>query len=383
MLKMGNNFFSISSDFILIDKLITYNLYVNSSVSESKQHFVQIYPKDESLSFEELQIFKKKYLQFYVHETEREAYLKSLIEITNKNVTNLAKADVIKTSAIHYLDKLFESNKEFNNEILAETIKGCKTSVEAMVDFIKDNYTISTLQSLIANLSFHDFYTYDHSINVSMYCILLFNAIKPDAEREEIVLAGLGGLLHDIGKIKIPTDIINKPEKLNAEELALIGKHPEYGRELLEESNCNCEGVDLEIIKRIVYEHHESFNGAGYPRKISGHDIHLFARITAIADFFDAITTKRSYHQVLSTEDALILMAKSSGKKLDSELFKIFSKGIVEQSLLNSGNKELDESFDPCQPQNVLPFKIPQAFTNTSDFDSVERTMHFKKIKRN
>ena len=100
---------------------------------------------------------------------------------------------MIKDSAIHYLDKLFDTDKEFTTEILSETLQGCKTTVESMVDVIKD-YDVSKLQSLIASLSFHDFYTYDHSINVSMYCIFtLFTALKPNAPKEEIVLAGLGG----------------------------------------------------------------------------------------------------------------------------------------------------------------------------------------------
>src|SRR5690606_13361046 len=105
------------------------------------------------------------------------------------------------------------------------------------------------------------------------------------------------------------TTIINNPGKLSDDDFAEIKKHPGYGNDLIKESHCNCEGVDFEIIRRVVYEHHENFNGTGYPRGISGEKIHEMARITAIADFFDAITTKRSYHEALSTEDALAVMA--------------------------------------------------------------------------
>ena len=294
-----------------------------------------------------------------MHESQRDDYLKSLIHV--KNVSDVQKTDVIKDSAIHYLDKLFSDEKEFTTELLSETIEDCKLAVESMVDVIKD-YDVSKVQGLIASLSFHDFYTYDHSINVSMYCISLYSAAKPEASKEEIVMAGLGGLLHDIGKIKIPTDIINKPEKLSDEEFNIIKSHPDYGLELLTENPCDCKGVDFNVIKRIVSEHHENFNGTGYPRKLAGADIHLLARVTAIADFFDAVTTKRSYHEVLSTEDAISVMSKSVGKKIDPVLFDIFTKSVKQLVLTGKLHKELPEEFDPCQPQNVLPLRNPKGF---------------------
>lgn len=379
MAKMGNNFFSISFDLIAVNREIPYDLYVNSSANQNKEKYVRIYPKNDSISAEELKIFKKKYFQLYVHESQREYYLKSLIHCSD--VPDQQKSEIIKDSAILYLDKLFDSDKEFTTEILSDTIQGCKTTVESMVDVIKD-YDVSKLQSLIATLSFHDFYTYDHSINVSMYCIALYKAARPNAPKEEIVLAGLGGLLHDIGKVKISTDIINNPDKLTEEEFEVIKKHPDYGYNLLVENSCECEGVDFDIIKRIVHEHHENFNGSGYPNKLAGVDIHLLARVTAIADFFDAITTKRSYHDVLPTEDAIAVMAKSVGRKLDPELFEIFTKSVKQLVLTGKINRELPEDFDPCQPQNVLPFRAPQPNYKVEGFGDKGKEKAFGKIKK-
>jgi HD-GYP domain-containing protein (c-di-GMP phosphodiesterase class II) len=375
---MGNNFFSVSFDLILLDKSIPYDLYVNSSASEERERFVRIYPKNDDLTSEDLKLFKKKYFQLYVHESQRDNYLRSLIQV--KGALDSTKTEVIKSSAILYLDKLFDSDKEFTTELLSETIAECKTAVESMVDVIKD-YDVSKLQSLIASLSFHDFYTYDHSINVSMYCISLYRAAKPNATNDEIVMAGLGGLLHDIGKIKISTDIINKPEKLSDEEFNIIKTHPTFGFELLNENPCKCEGVDFNVIKRVVHEHHENYNGTGYPKKLSGADIHLFARVTAIADFFDAITTKRTYHEVLTTEDAISVMTKTVGKKLDPHLFDIFTKSIKQLVLTGKNTKELPDDFDPCQPQNVLPFRNPKGF-KVEGFGKDEKLQGFGKIKK-
>jgi HD-GYP domain-containing protein (c-di-GMP phosphodiesterase class II) len=378
MSQTGNNFFSVSFDLIVLNRAIPYDLYVNSSKSESKDKYVRIYPKNDSLGVDDLKVFKKKYFQLYVHESQREEYLKSLIHCSG--VSDEQKSEIIKDSAIHYLDKLFEPDKEFTTEILSETLLGCKTTVESMVDVIKD-YDVSKLQSLIASLSFHDFYTYDHSINVSMYCIALYTALKPNAPKEEIVLAGLGGLLHDIGKIKISTEIINNPDKLTDEEFDVIKKHPDYGFHLLDENACDCEGVDFEIIKRIVHEHHENFNGTGYPQKLAGIDIHLLARITSIADFFDALTTKRSYHEVLPTEDAIAVMSKSVGKKLDPELFTLFTTSVKQLVLTGKVNRELPEEFDPCQPQNILPFRAPTPSYKVEGFADKDKTA-FGKIKK-
>lgn len=379
MTKMGNNFFSVSFDLIVVNRTIPYDLYVNSSTSENKEKYVRIYPKNESLTPDELKVFKKKYFQLYVHESQREEYLKSLIHCNS--VSDGEKTEIIKDSAIHYLDKLFEPDKEFTTEILSETLQGCKTTVESMVDVIKD-YDVAKLQSLIASLSFHDFYTYDHSINVSMYCIALYSALKPNAPKEDIIMAGLGGLLHDIGKIKIPTDIINNPDKLTEEEFDIIKKHPDYGFHLLDENECDCEGVDFEIIKRIVHEHHENFNGTGYPQKLSGIDIHLLARITAISDFFDALTTKRSYHEVIPTEDAIAVMAKSVGKKLDPELFQLFTTSVKQLVLNGKVNRELPEDFDPCRPQNILPFRAPTPNYKIEGFGDKKKPEVFGKIKK-
>ena len=376
---MGNNFFSVSFDLILLDKAIPYDLYVNSSANQERERFVRIYPKNDPLTLEDLKLFKKKYFQLYVHELQRDDYLKSLIQL--KNVGDVQKGDVIKSSAIHYLDKIFSDEKEFTTELLSETINECKVAVESMVDVIKD-YDVSKVQGLIASLSFHDFYTYDHSINVSMYCISLYTAAKPNATKDEIVMAGLGGLLHDIGKIKISTDIINKPEKLSDEEFSIIKAHPTFGLELLTENPCpDCKGVDFNIIKRVVHEHHENFNGTGYPAKLAGPDIHLLARITAIADFFDAITTKRTYHEVLSTEDAIAVMSKSVGKKIDPQLFEIFTRSVKQLVMTGKLNKELPEDFDPCQPQNVLPFRNPKGY-KIEGFGGNDKPQSFGKIKK-
>lgn len=364
MSETKHNYFSIAFDLLLLGQPLPYDLWINSSTNAVKEKFVRVFPSGGILEDKDIEEFKK-YFQLYVHETQRDSYLSSLAMV--ENAPALQKTEIIRNSAIKYLDKLFDKHKEFTTEVLAEAVEGSRVAVEAMVEVIKD-YSVDEVQDLIANLSFHDFYTYDHSINVSMYSITLFKAAKPMASKEEIVMAGISGLLHDLGKIKIPTDIINNPQKLTDEQFEIIKLHPGYGKELLHEHCPSCQGVDFKIIEQAIFEHHENYNGTGYPRKVSGESIHLYARIVAICDFFDAITTKRSYHEVLSTEDALEVMARTAGKKIDPKLFEIFTQNVSNLILKGKTNKELPDDFDPCQPHNVLPFIPVKANIKVKDF---------------
>lgn len=379
MVDSAKIYFSISFDLVLINKSLPYDIYVNSSSIETREHFVKIFAQNNSLTQEELNVAKNKYHQFYVYENQREEFLKSLS--LNENASEIEKTQFVKDSAIHYLDKLFDKEKKFDTDVLSEILQGCQTAVKSMVSILK-NHDVEKVQLLISNLSFHDFYTYDHSVNVSMYCISLYSSAKPNATEEEIVMAGMGGMLHDIGKLKIPTEIINKPFGLTPIEKLIINQHPQLGFDMLNNSSCRCTGIDFEVLKRIVHEHHENYNGTGYPNKLEGPSMHFMTRVTAIADFFDAVTTKRAYHEALSIDDALRLMDNTKGKKIDPNLFHIFSINVNKLIFKAKLNKTLPENFDPCQPQNVLPFitlkddyKVPDIGKNTkiSDHGKVKK----------
>lgn len=377
MNKETISYFSVSFGLVLVDKPLPYDLYINSSTHSSRDKFVKIFKKENTLSVDDLNTFREKYYQLYVREDERDLYLRSLGVV--EGAPDVEKAAVIKDSAISYLESIFDSGHEFTNEVLEETIEGCRDSVESMIDVIQD-YSILDVQKLIADLSFHDFYTYDHSINVSMYSISILKALKPDASRHELLMAGMGGLLHDLGKVKIPTRIINNPGKLSEEDFGIIKNHPDYGLELLNSHHCQHDEINFEVIKRVVGEHHENFNGTGYPKRLKGKEISVLARITAIADFYDAITTKRSYHEVLPTADALEVMARSVGRKIDPKIFEIFRKN-VNVVLEGKSHQELPDDFDPCQPKNVLPLQKAAPKVQRSDFLKKDAS-NFGKVKK-
>lgn len=364
------SFFSVSYDLIVYEKKIPFDLFVNSSSDKNKQKYVRVFPKDTDFSKTDLDDFRRKYRQLYVAEDQRNLYMKSLV---NSGVASDAEAvTFIKDSAIQYLHNVFDPKKEFSTEVLYETISGCKDAVENMIDVL-DDYNIDGLRKLIGSLSGHDFYTYDHSINVSMYSLTVLRALKPDATRAELLHAGLGGLLHDLGKVKIPTIILNKPEGLTDEEYAVIKTHPDLGLELLLESEgMDFEDLDLKTIARIVNEHHEDWQGTGYPKGLKEKEIHLLARVCAIADFFDAITTKRSYSDVVSISQAINIMEKTSGKKIDPKIFAAFVKHIEYTKAGTTKELKMSDSFDPSIPYAAFPLEEVKAMFTDDDFGKIK-----------
>lgn len=365
------SYFSVRRDLIQLDKPIGYDLFINSSVVKGKEKFVRIFPSGGTLSKDEVEEFHKKYIQLYVSEDQRRLYLRSLVKETSVN--DVQKANVIKDAALDYLHNIFDMNKEFSTEILSQGIEGCREVVENMVDVL-DHHNIDSLRGLIGNLSFHDFYTYDHSINVSMYCITIYKAINPKATKKDLMHAGLGGLLHDLGKIKIPTHILNNPGGLSDEDYQVIKKHPDFGLDLLLGGHCEVSSdIDLKVIARVVHEHHENFDGTGYPAKLKGkEEIHLLARVCTIADFFDAITTKRSYNEVLPITDAMNTMRKFKGKKLDPEIFDTFDNHVRYVRADFARDLRLSDAFDPTLPYAKLPIEEIKKLEKEKDFGKIK-----------
>lgn len=343
-------YFTISRELIPVEQPLLYDLYINSSGLEGTQRFVRVARVGQALSALDLTQFHEKYNQLYLSEAQRELFMQSLF----KSGATRERGEFLKNSAVQYLEKIYRP--DLTTAQLNETLVGCRDVVENMVDLLHDQ-NVDQVRGLIGSLSFHDFYTFDHSINVSMYSILIYRMIKPQATRQEILHAGLGGLLHDLGKIKIPTEIINNPGKLSPEQFDEIKRHPGYGSELLSQTTVQFpDDVDATIVERVVLEHHENFDGSGYPAKLKGEQIHLMARITSIADFFDAVTTKRSYHIPLTSGEALALMEKAAGKKIDPVIFEIFRKNCPSLPIHRGFQAQtLPADFDPCQPHAHLP----------------------------
>ncbi len=147
-----------------------------------------------------------------------------------------------------------------------------------------------------------DEYTGVHSLNVALLSSFLAEKMYPD-QPELAELMAVGGILHDLGKARTPQEVLNKPGKLTKEEFEIMRQHPQRGLELALEN-----GVSDPRILNVISGHHERFNGGGYPNGISGNDIPLESRISAVADVFDALTAKRVYKDPIAGREALSIM---------------------------------------------------------------------------
>jgi HD-GYP domain-containing protein (c-di-GMP phosphodiesterase class II) len=193
-----------------------------------------------------------------------------------------------------------------------------KAAVRGIVDSIIRNSNALVWLSKLKN---KDEYTAEHSLNV---CILSVAFARHLGHSEhEIRKIGLCGLLHDVGKAKIPLEILNKPGRFTDEECEIMNQHPLYGRDLLmAASNSDHSAVD------VAYSHHERMDEKGYPRKLMQHQIPYYAKLVALVDAYDAITSSRCYDAGRSSMDALDIIYKCKGKQFDEALSIEFIKCI-------------------------------------------------------
>ena len=175
---------------------------------------------------------------------------------------------------------------------------------------------VETLSSLAIAIDGKDSYTKNHSQRVSSYAVALAEGLEMNhAEIEEIRLAGL---LHDIGKVGIPENILNKNGPLDPEEWDLMKEHVNYGATILEKVR------GLDRIRAMVRHHHEFFDGSGYPDALVGENIPLGARIIAIADAYDTITSHRTYKRARNAHEALAEIERCGAAQFEARLVSVF-----------------------------------------------------------
>jgi len=193
-----------------------------------------------------------------------------------------------------------------------------KSTVKHCVDSILSNSDALIWMSKIRS---QDQYTSEHCLNVCILAIAFgrhLGMIESDLER-----LGLCGLLHDVGKMRVPIDILNKPAKLSEKEFNIVKAHTIHGRNLLMSSP----GIPNAVID-VAYSHHEKVNGEGYPRQLPGSGISEFSRIIALVDAYDAMTAERCYSEGMASTEALKIIFKDRGEHFDERFALEFIKCI-------------------------------------------------------
>lgn len=210
----------------------------------------------------------------------------------------------------------------------------CEATRDIIIDEISAK--IDQVES-ISQLRVIDDYTFSHALNVSSICSAL--ALKLDFSENDIKELTLGALLHDIGKTKIPEEILKKPTKLDPKEMEIMKRHTVYGYDIIKNQLKLPERIAL-----VALEHQEKYNGSGYPKGIKGKEISLFAQVTAIADVYDSLISQRAYKKPMLSSDAIKIMI--------SEGSKAFNPFILYKFVYLANYKSTDNVVDE-EPANI------------------------------
>lgn len=247
-----------------------------------------------------------------------QAFQKIALDESKPEVRVSMKEEVVRAR------KLQEKSKAAVTSMFHEARMGNAINVADAAPIVDEiNLSVSRNPEAFLNISRlknKDDYTYLHSVAVCALMIAL--AKQLELSEADIKDAGMAGLLHDVGKMMIPDEVLNKPGKLTDEEFEIIKDHPKKGWEVLNVSGANAVALD------VVLHHHERVDGTGYPEKISGDALTLFARMGAVCDVYDALTSNRCYKNGWEPAEALHKMAEWRNGHFDERIFYAFVKTV-------------------------------------------------------
>jgi putative nucleotidyltransferase with HDIG domain len=275
--------------------------------------------------------------------------------------TGIASDEVLKKDIKQRSIRTFFQSIRLSRQILESAdprklnFKRAKRVIQKMVDLITEDESVLLSLTTIKN---YDEYTFNHSANVAVYAIALGQKLGLD--RGALADLGMAGLFHDLGKIRVPREILNKPGRLSEDEWEIMKNHSVYGAEILLRSR---ELTDATIrCVLVAFEHHLNLDLGGYPRLRDRRDLNLFSKLVAISDCFDALTTPRAYRHVsYSPQEALSIMMEGRGTLFDPTLLKIFVNAV---------------GFYPIGTLvEIGTGEIGVVFRNTSDAANVDRPL--------
>jgi putative nucleotidyltransferase with HDIG domain len=199
------------------------------------------------------------------------------------------------------------------------SVSGAQDIVASIMQGIRQD---AHLFHRLMQMQSHDDYTVTHSLNVSAIVVAQATSLGlPENRLQEI---GLAAMLHDIGKEKIPSEILQKPGKINPQEFAKMAEHPVAGAKVLRKMDC---GSDLPVI--VSFEHHIKYDGSGYPKESSKRQLHPVSYMTQIADVYDALRTYRPYRESLDIKTTLSIMEKGRGTEFEPRLYDNFLRTVL------------------------------------------------------
>lgn len=324
-----------------------------------------------------------------------------LLNVGVKNLNKYKKALIDRGINHIYVEDKYSMDIEINQPIRENTRRKGKKVINEAFDRIKKGSTDIKVEQLntviediisdvtnekniidnLASLKNISDYTFEHSVNVCVLSIVFGKRLKYNFD--DLRKLGMGCILHDIGKMLIPEEILNKPSSLNDYEYQVMKNHPELGFKHLQKLN-----VLSPLSRSVVYAHHEKVDGSGYPRGLKSNEIHDFAKIASIADVFDAVTSDRVYRKRWPTHKAVDYIISNTDNFFDHKIVKqIITKiasypngievilstgerGIVKEQNINfptrpvirifkdSSGKEVDNKLNLLNKTNITIEKV-------------------------
>jgi putative nucleotidyltransferase with HDIG domain len=237
--------------------------------------------------------------------------------VLKNNIPEKLRREAVKTIETTF-QQLQQTKGMSPSLVIEKSSKQFRSIIRNLLDELKHNQLIS----LLSEVYVYDNYIYSHSLNVTLYSIAIGFELKLPIK--EIEILALGAILHDVGKMKIPESILLKAGRLTESEYDAIKKHAEEGFRILK----SVQTLPL-LVAHCALSHHERLNGSGYPRGIKSQDIHLYAKIIAVADVFDAVTSNRVYRQAMLPHEGLEIIYGGSGILFDPIIVDAFRKSVV------------------------------------------------------
>ncbi|MCL5422283.1 MAG: HD-GYP domain-containing protein [Nitrospirae bacterium] len=303
-----------------------YLLNFDFLIREFKRRHLGSITIDGPLTTEDMQLFVKAFLNAPFSDSPYDALLESIANVDSLTVGPLKKVveegefDMRKLVKKTYFNAVSYTKGVINKIKSGErvSIKKAKRVVESMVDMILEEEELLVGMTAIKD---YDEYTYHHSVNVSILSVALGQRIG--LSRKALTDLGLVALFHDIGKMEVPPEILNKPTNFNDDEWKVVMKHPFWGvRAILK-----LKGLDPASIRTaiVAFEHHLNYDMSGYPKISRPLDLDFYSKIVSLADQYDAMTSSRVYSRVpMAPDKALSIMMERAGTQLDPIIFKFF-----------------------------------------------------------
>ena len=272
-------------------------------IEENESFTKETQDKIDKLQLKDLYVLTKDHP---LYEKDTQEYIAKILD--DDSISSKLKSEIIHDMATDTINELFSG--EINKNKIDR-------STELVNDTIQLILNDDSAAKAMLGVTSYDYYTYTHCVNVSIYALGFGAHLKLDKNKLNVL--GRAGILHDLGKKNIPNEIVNKNGRLTDEEFSTMKSHPSLAVEILKEL-----GEKNQLVLDAIEQHHEKLDGSGYPKGLKAQEIHILSQIIAIADIFDALTTKRSYKEALKTFDALSIMKNEMTTELNPHLLAEF-----------------------------------------------------------